>query len=107
MPAAAGVAMLVPELVRVTQLLVLLSLSLLAETILTPGMVISGLMRASSVGPQDEKLAIRLALAARWVAPTDSALLAVDGLLTVPAFGPELPAANRIRKSLCSHMNSS
>ncbi len=43
----------------------------------------------------------------RRVAPTETALFAVDGLPTEPAPGPELPAAKKIRKSLWFHMNSS
>ena len=81
--------------------------SLRAETMFEPGMVMSGLMRPSSVGPQLEKDAIESALLPRRVAPTETALLAVDGLPTQPVPGPELPAANKIRKSLWFHMNSS
>src|ERR1051325_11941952 len=106
-PAAPGVAMLVPDMLRVPQLLVPTLRSLSAETMLEPGTVISGLMRASAVGPQLENEAIDAALVPRSVAPTDTALFAVDGLLTVVLPGPELPAAKKIRKSGCAHMNSS
>src|SRR5947207_7739215 len=107
MPAAAGLAMLVPLIVVVAQLLEATLVSLRAETMLWPGMVRSGLMRPSVVGPQLEKLAIELAAVPRWVAPTEMPFLAVDGLPTVPVPGPELPAANRIRKSGWLNMNSS
>src|SRR5688572_683067 len=99
--------MLVPELSLVLQLFEVVMLSLFADTMFEPGTVISGLIRPSSVGPQDENDASEVALAARKVAPTDTALLAVDGEPTDAAPGPELPAAKKIRKSLWFHMNSS
>src|SRR5262245_59953467 len=105
-PAAPGDAMLVPLEVLVLQLLLVALLSLFAETILTPGLVISGLMRPSSVGPQLLNPAMSPAPVPRCVAPTETALLAVDGLPTLPAPScPELPAANMSKKSLCVHMN--
>src|SRR5215218_8641963 len=107
MPAAPGEAMLVPEEERTPQLSVVASPSFPAERMPTPGIVTSGLMRPSAVGPQLLKLAIEPALSARSVAPTETALLAVEGLDTEPAAGPELPAAKKIRKSLWFHMNSS
>src|SRR6185295_11806803 len=99
--------MLVPERLSVVQVLVVTLPSLLAETMLWPGTVTSGLKRPSAVGPQLLKLAMLLAAVARWVAPTETALLAVEGLPTLPDPGPELPAAKKIRKSLWFHMNSS
>src|SRR6476619_4936162 len=107
MPAAAGLAMLVPLIVIVEQLLVVTLPSLRADTMLEPGIVRSGLMRPSVVGPQLEKLAIELAEVPRRVAPTEIPFLAVDGLPTEPVPGPELPAANRIRKSGWVNMKSS
>src|SRR6185295_13254328 len=98
MPAAAGLAMLVPLIVVVAQLLVVTLRSLRADTMFEPGIVRSGLIRPSLVGPQLENPAIELAAVARGVAPTEIVFLAVDGLPTVPLLGPELPAANRIRK---------
>jgi hypothetical protein len=50
---------------------------------------------------------MELALVPRRVAPTETALLAVEGLPTEPVPGPELPAAKKIWKSLWFHMNSS
>ena len=44
--------MLVPDMVRVPQLLVVAFVSLPADTMLEPGIVRSGLMRLSSVEPQ-------------------------------------------------------
>src|SRR4029453_13281878 len=99
-PAAPGLAMLVPLRATVPQLLLATLLSADAETMLEPGTVTSGLMRPSSVGPQLLKEAIVFALAARSVAPTETALLAVDGLPTLRAPGPEFPAAKKIWKSL-------
>src|SRR4051812_29678411 len=107
MPAAAGLAMLVPLIVVVLQLLVVTLVSLRADTMFWPGIVRSGLIRPSVVGPQLEKLAIALAAVPRWVAPTAMPFLAVAGLPTLPPPGPELPAANRIRKSGWLNMNSS
>ncbi len=72
-----------------------------------PGTVRSGLRQPSSVGPQELNEAIDSALVPRRVAPTDTALLAVEGLPTVAVPGPELPAAKKMRKSLWFHMNSS
>src|SRR4029079_9363250 len=106
-PAAPGVAMLVPAKVSVLQLLLATLVSWLAETMFEPGTVTSGLMRRSVVGPQLLNDAIEAALVPRSVAATDTALLAVDGLLPVVLPGPELPAAKKIRKSGCAHMNSS
>ncbi len=106
-PAAAGVAMLVPLMEMEVQLLVATLLSPRAEMMPEPGMVMSGFTRLSAVGPQPENTAIDSALAARRVAPTDTAFLAVDGLNTVPGFDPELPAEKNSRKSGCVHMNSS
>src|SRR5919106_4675677 len=97
-PAAPGVAMLVPDMLRVPQLLVVEFLSLPAETMLDPGTVISGLMRPSAVGPQLLKEAIETALVPRRVAPTETALFAGGGLPTLPAELPALPAAKKIRK---------
>jgi len=91
--------------VLVEQLFVPTFRSLSAETMFTPGTVRSGLRRPSSVGPQLLKLAMLPAAVARWVAPTATTFLAVDGLPTVPVPGPELPAAKKSRKSLWSHMN--
>src|ERR1044071_6098498 len=105
-PAAPGLAMLVPDMVRVPQLLVVEEKSLPAETMLDPGTVMSGLMRPSVVGPQLEKEAMDSALVPRSVAPTETPFLAVEGLPTVPVPGPALPAAKKIRKSLWFHMNS-
>jgi hypothetical protein len=99
-PAAPGVAMLVPDSDCVPQLFVKALRSLFAEMMPEPGTVISGLMRPSAVGPQLLNEAMELALVLRRVAPTERPLLAVDGLPTDPVPGPELPAANRIRKSL-------
>src|SRR5215203_3867868 len=99
--------MLVPELDWVSQLLVPVLLSLLAEMMLEPGTVTSGLMRPSAVGPQLLNEAIELALVLRRVAPTETPLLAVEGLVIELVPGPELPAAKKIRKSLWFHMNSS
>src|SRR5262245_61690879 len=99
--------MLVPLSARVPQLLVVTLPSFAAETMLEPGIVTSGLMRPSSVGPQLLNDAMDLALVPRSVAPTETALLAVDGLPTLPLPGPELPAAKKIWKSLWFHMNSS
>src|SRR4029077_4368364 len=96
--------MLVPEDTRVP----LSALpSLPAETMSTPGTVTSGLMRPSAVGPQLLNPAIASAAAARRGPPTETALLAVEGLPTEPARGPELPAAKKTRESLWFHMNSS
>src|SRR5690242_14708688 len=94
-PAAPGDAMLVPLMLVVLQLLLLAFLSLNAEMTWDPGMVISGLMRPSSVGPQLLKPAIEPAFAPCCVAPTETALLAVDGVPTLPVPGPELPAAKK------------
>src|SRR4051794_24902047 len=99
--------MLVPESERVVQLLVVVLASLRAETMFDPGTVISGLMRPSAVGPQLLKEAMESALVPRRVAPTETALLAVEGLPTEAVPGPALPAAKKIRKSLWFHMNSS
>src|SRR6185295_6041570 len=99
--------MLVPEKVVVLQLFEVTLKSDLAETIDEPGTVTSGLIRASSVGPQLLNEAMELALVPRSVAPTETALFAVDGLETVAVPGPELPAAKKTRKSLSFHMNSS
>src|SRR5690349_10804725 len=99
MPAAAGLAMLVPLIVVVAQLFEVTLVSLRPDTMLEPGIVRSGLIRPSAVGPQLEKLAIELADVPRRVAPTDSPFLLVDGLPTLPVPGPALPAANRTRKS--------
>src|SRR5689334_9322991 len=99
-PAAPGVAMLVPDSVSVPQLFVVTLRSLLAETMFEPGTVTSGLMRPSAVGPQLLKPAMDSALVPRSVAPTDTALFAVDGLPTEAVPGPELPAAKKTRKSL-------
>src|SRR5262245_10378453 len=99
--------MLVPLRLVVEQLLVVVLPSLRAEMMLDPGTVTSGLMRASSVGPQLLKEAMDSALVPRRVAPTETALLAVEGLPTLAVPGPELPAAKKIRKSLWFHMNSS
>src|ERR1044071_9881465 len=107
MPAAAGLAMLVPLIVVVAQLFDAALLSLRAETMFDPGIVRSGLMRLSVVGPQLEKLAIELADVPRSVAPTEMPFLLVDGLPTEPVPGPELPAANRISMSGCVNMKSS
>src|SRR5262245_25967499 len=104
-PVAAGEAMLGPLKLIWLQLLVPVLLSLFAALTFWPGMTISGLIRPSSVGPQLLKFAINPALAACWVAPTDTALLAVDGLPTLPMPGPELPAAKKRRKSGWFHMN--
>src|SRR5262245_46361537 len=106
-PAAAGDAMLVPLKLTWLQLLELILLSLFAELMFWPGITISGLIRPSSVGPQLLKLAIDPALVACCVAPTETALFAVDGLPTLAMPGPELPAAKKRRKSLWFHMNSS
>ena len=89
------------------QLLVPTFPSLPAEMMLVPGMVKSGLIRLSSVGPQLLKEAMVSAEVPRSVAPTETTFLAVDGLPTEPAAGPELPAAKKIWKSLWFHMNSS
>src|SRR6185436_20097074 len=99
MPAAAGLAMLVPLMVVVLQLFDPTLVSLRADTMLEPGIVRSGLIRPSAVGPQLEKLTIELAEAPRSVAPTEIVFFAVDGLPTEPLPGPELPAANKIKKS--------
>src|ERR1051325_5460763 len=107
MPAAAGLAMLVPLIVIVLQLFEPTLRSLRAETMFWPGMVRSGLNRPSAAGPQLENRAIELDAVPRWVAPTESPFLATDGLPTEAARGPELPAANRIRKSGWLNMNSS
>src|SRR3954454_2818503 len=107
MPAAPGLAMLVPLIVIVVQLLVPTLRSLRAETMPWPGMVRSGLNRPSAAGPQLENPAIVLAWVPRRVAPTEIPFFAVDGLPTDAARGPELPAANRIRKSGWLNMNSS
>src|SRR5262245_9993799 len=106
-PAAPGVAMLVPLMLRVLQLLEVMLRSLAAEMMPEPGTVTSGLMRPSSVGPQLLKEAMEPALVPRSVAPTETTLLAVEGLPTVAVPGPELPAAKKMRKSLWFHMNSS
>src|SRR5690349_10358217 len=107
MPAAAGLAMLVPLIVVVAQLFDAALVSLRADTMPWPGIVRSGLMRLSLVGPQLEKLAIELAAVARCVAPTEMPFLLVDGLPTEPAPGLELTAANRISMSGCVNMKSS
>src|SRR5262245_9918277 len=107
MPAAPGLAMLVPLIEMVVQLLVVTLVSLRAEMMPEPGIVRSGLMRLSVGGPQVEKLAIELAEVPRSVAPTEMPFLLVDGLPTVPVPGPELPAANRISMSVCVNMKSS
>src|SRR6476469_9878467 len=99
--------MLVPDMVIVLQLLVPELRSFRAETMLEPGTVISGLMRPSAVGPQLLNEAMESALVPRRVAPTEMALLAVEGLPTEPVPGPALPAAKKIRSSLWFHMNSS
>src|SRR6185436_2604723 len=104
-PVAPGEAMLVPDMVAVPQLLLVTLASLPAETMLEPGMVMSGLRRPSAVGPQLLKEAMDSALVPRRVAPTETPFLLVDGLPTEPEPGPELPAAKKIRKSLWSHMN--
>jgi hypothetical protein len=67
-PATPGDAIEVPLIVRVPQLNEPALLSLLAETIDEPGMVTSGLMRPSSVGPQLENEAIDSALDPRRAA---------------------------------------
>src|SRR5882757_9434478 len=105
MPAAAGLAMLVPLIVIVEQLLELTRPSLRADTMFEPGIVRSGLIRPSIVGPQLENDAIELADVPRNVAPTDTPFFAVDGLPTEPVPGPELPAAKKIKKSGWSNMN--
>src|SRR5437868_939169 len=107
MPAAAGLAMLVPLIVVVAQLFEATLMSLRADTMFEPGIVRSGLIRPSAVGPQLENPAIELAAVPRRVAPTEIVFFAVDGLPTEPLPGPELPAANRIRKSGWVNMNSS
>src|SRR5690349_12940509 len=107
MPAAAGLAMLVPLIEIVVQLFDPTLVSLRADTMFWPGIVRSGLIRLSLVGPQLEKLAIELAAVPRWVAPTEMPFLLVDGLPTEPVPGPELPAANRTRKSGWVNMNVS
>src|ERR1041384_2933359 len=99
MPAAPGLAMLVPLICVVVQLFDVTLPSLRAETMREPGMVRSGLNRPSAAGPQLEKAAIELAVVPRRVAPTERPFLLVDGLPTEAGRGPELPAANRIRKS--------
>src|SRR5262249_10051007 len=104
-PVAPGEAMLVPDMVRVPQLLVVMLPSLPAETMEEPGTVMSGLIRPSSVGPQLEKEAMELALVPRRVAPTEPPFLFVEGLATVPVPGPALPAEKKMRSSLWSHMN--
>src|SRR5687767_5694884 len=78
-----------------------------AEMMPWPGIVMSGLTRPSRVGPQLENDAIELAEVARCVAPTETVFLAVEGLPTEPVPGPELPAANKIKKSLWFQLNSS
>src|ERR1041384_3589405 len=107
MPAAPGLAMLVPLIEIVLQLLLVTLASLRAEMMPEPGIVRSGLVRLSVVGPQLENPAIELADAPRSVAPTEMPFLLVDGLPTEPVPGPELPAANRIRKSGCWNMKVS
>src|SRR6266545_2359599 len=104
-PVAPGEAMLVPDMVAVPQLLLVMLPSLPAETMEEPGMVISGLTRPSIVGPQLLNEAMDSALVPRRVAPTETPFLLVDGLPTVPAPGPALPAAKKIRSSLWSHRN--
>ena len=99
--------MLVPLMLMVLQLLLPTLRSLRPEMIPEPGMVRSGLMRLSLVGPQLEKLAIDSALVPRRVAPTETPFLAVDGLPTDAVPGPELPAAKKMRKSGCENMNAS
>src|SRR3954469_11446008 len=96
MPAAAGLAMLGPLIVVVAQLFAATLASLPADTMFEPGIVRSGLIRPSAVGPQLENPAIEFAEVARSVAPTEIPFFAVDGLPTEPVPGPELPAANRI-----------
>src|SRR5262245_52603105 len=99
--------MLVPDMVVVPQLLVVTLPSLAADTTFSPGIVRSGLMRLSSVGPQLLNPAMDSADAAWLVGPTEIAFFAVDGVPTVAVPGPELPAAKKIWKSLWFHMNSS
>src|SRR3954447_15557815 len=99
--------MLVPDIEMVVQLLLVMLVSLRAETMLEPGTVRSGLMRPSAVGPQLLNEAIESALVPRRVAPTATALFAVAGLPPEPVPGPALPAAKKIRSSLWFHMNSS
>src|SRR3954454_3091306 len=90
---APGLAMLVPDMERVPQLLVVMLRSLPAETMFEPGTVMSGLMRPSAVGPQLLKEAIESALVPRSVAPTEIPFLLVEGLPTEAVPGPALPAA--------------
>src|SRR5689334_6452877 len=107
MPAAPGLAMLVPLIWIVLQLFDAMLRSLRAEMMRDPGIVRSGLNRPSAVGPQLENPAIESACVPRSVAPTEMPFLATEGLPTEAARGPELPAANRIRKSGWLNMNSS
>jgi len=107
MPAAPGLAMLVPLIEIVVQLFEPMLRSLRAEMMPWPGMVRSGLSRPSAAGPQLENPAIEAAWVPRRVAPTEIPFLATEGLPTEAARGPELPAANRIRKSGWLNMNSS
>src|SRR6185295_2537758 len=97
--------MLVPDIVVVPQLLLATLVSLPAETMEEPGIVRSGLMRPSAVGPQLLNEAIDSALVPRRVAPTETPFLLVEGLPTDPAPGPALPAAKKMRSSLWSHRN--
>src|SRR4051794_30198498 len=106
-PAAPGLAMLVPDIEVVLQLLLAVLRSFKAETMLEPGTVMSGLMRPSAVGPQLLNEAIESALVPRRVAPTATPFLLVDGLPTEAVPGPALPAAKKIRSSLWFHMKLS
>src|ERR1043165_3859445 len=103
--------MLVPDIDVVLQLFETTLLSEFAGMIPPlegpPGIVTSGLIRPSSVGPQLLNEDMELAPGPRTVEPTETALFAVPGLETLPALRPELPAAKKIRKSLWFHMNSS
>src|ERR1044071_6121918 len=107
MPAAPGLAMLVPLIVIWLQLFDAALRSLRAEMMPEPGIVRSGLNRPSAAGPQLENRAFELDCVPRSVAPTEMPFLATDGLPTDAGRGPELPAANRIRKSGWLNMNSS
>src|SRR5262245_8952201 len=98
-PAAAGDDMLVPLSVRVLQLSDVTVPSLLAELMLLPGTMTSGLKRLSSVRPQLLKPDLDSASVPRRVEPTETTLLAVEGLITDPGSDPALPAAKSSRKS--------
>ncbi len=76
-----------------------------AETMLLPCAPRSGLVRASSAGPREEKLAMLLPDVPRPVAAMVSTFLALPGLPTLLPFGQavaSLPAANTTSASLRS-----